>query len=562
MYKEFFHLVDEPFRMTPDTRYLFRSRRHEEAISSLLYGIGEKKGFIVITGEIGTGKTTLCRALLNQLDPHTKTAIILNPSLSASELLHAIVDDLGIELKKKEPTQKELMDTLNAFLIEQARAGGNVAVIIDEAQNLDVNVLEFIRMLSNLETEQEKLLQLILVGQPELNEILKMDRLEQLRQRIAVRYHITPLERDEIPEYIRHRLKIAGNERAVSFEKGAVDAIAEYTGGTPRLINIICDKCLLAAYALETKTVTEAIARKAIVDHEGPVYRPTSERRQRAAASLGAAEIGEESWEEDRIPDAAVSPSRPGNIVGGVLLGVLAAGIVLVILHSAGLRGRVDEQRRLPRSPAVATPASPSKKDSTKSVWTEKAVEKSTEPEVVTAAGEVLRLWGADPKAKNFAEAGMAAVPVMTDLPTLAAINLPALIKVLDKQEKEVALVGVTPTSYEFYRGGEGGSEPIVRYPRVTLDREGLVNARIPLPANFAFTTASPADPRLSKMLDDALERLGVVVPWKNRRREPLARRVLRFQSAAGLPVDGVVGPLTWCALVSYSHPEYPSLRK
>ena len=268
MYKAFFHLSDEPFRMTPDTRYLFHSRRHEEAISSLIYGISQKKGFIVITGDIGTGKTTLCRALLNQLDPKTRTAVILNPSLSRTELLHAILDDLGIDLKEpRTPTPKMLLDRLNEFLIEQAKEGGNVAVIIDEAQNLDPDVLEFIRLLSNLETEQEKLLQIILIGQPELNEVLQLPKLEQLRQRIAVRYHITPLGAEEIPRYIRHRLGVAGNEAAAEFRADAITEIASYTRGTPRLINIICDKCLLAAYAANTRIIDKRIARAAIADH-------------------------------------------------------------------------------------------------------------------------------------------------------------------------------------------------------------------------------------------------------------------------------------------------------
>lgn len=270
MYREFFGLKEKPFNVTADPNFLFLSRKHKEALAHLVYGIKERKGFLEITGEIGTGKTTLCRTLLNQLDNKTtKTAFIWNPSLSRVQLLKAIVNDFGIELKRR--TRMEIILELNKFLIEQLSSSRNVVLIIDEAQNLKSSLLEEIRLLSNLETEKEKLLQIILVGQPELRDKLKSPCLRQLRQRIAVRYHILPLDGDEIRAYIDHRLNIAGSNGSISFTKKAIDEIFKYSNGVPRLINILCDKALLLSYVLEKRKINGNIVRKSIREIEGEI---------------------------------------------------------------------------------------------------------------------------------------------------------------------------------------------------------------------------------------------------------------------------------------------------
>lgn len=270
MYREFFGLKEKPFNVTADPNFLFLSRKHKEALAHLVYGIKEKKGFLEITGEIGTGKTTLCRALLNQLDNETtRTAFIWNPALSPLQLLKAIVDDFGIELKRQ--TRMGIISALNKFLIEQLSAFHNVVLIIDEAQNLKNSLLEEVRLLSNLETEKEKLLQIVLVGQPELREKLNNPSLRQLRQRIGIRYHILPLDRDEIDAYINHRLNIAGSNGNISFSLKAVNEIFKYSQGIPRLINILCDKALLLAYVWERMEIGEDIIRKSIREIEGNI---------------------------------------------------------------------------------------------------------------------------------------------------------------------------------------------------------------------------------------------------------------------------------------------------
>ncbi|MCK5178714.1 MAG: AAA family ATPase [Candidatus Omnitrophica bacterium] len=264
MYKEFYNLKENPFNMTADPDFYFSSLHHKEAFSHLVYGIHQRKGILVVTGEIGTGKTTLCRTLLNHLGEDTKTALILNPNFSELQLLKLIIKDLGIPGNPK--NRLELIEALNDFLLEETALGNNVVLIIDEAQNLTIKQLEHVRLLSNIETEKEKLLQIILVGQPELCDKLKLNELRQLNQRVAVRYHILPLEHHELAAYIKHRLKIANASRKLnqqlSFSDKAIDIIFKNSGGTPRMINILCDRALLAGYISETNTIDEHIIHK------------------------------------------------------------------------------------------------------------------------------------------------------------------------------------------------------------------------------------------------------------------------------------------------------------
>ena len=269
MYESFFGLKERPFNVTADPNFLFFSKKHREAFDHLIYGIKERKGFLEITGEIGTGKTTLCRALLSQFDEKTKTAFILNSNLPEMQLLLAIVADLGLTVKQK--TKINLLFELNKFLIGELKANSNVVLIIAEAQNLKAAQLEQIRLLSNLETDKEKLIQIVLVGQPELREKLNSPELEQLRQRIAVRYHMLPLEKTEVGDYIYHRLRVAGSDGTVVFEPDAIGEIFEYSSGVPRLINLISDRALLLGFTMETKTITLEMIKRSVEEIEGYV---------------------------------------------------------------------------------------------------------------------------------------------------------------------------------------------------------------------------------------------------------------------------------------------------
>ena len=262
MYNEFFGFKEKPFSLVPNPAYLFLSKTHEEAMAHLIYALSQGEGFAEITGEVGTGKTTLCRALLENLDENTESAYIFNPKLDSIQLIKAINDEFDIP--SGSDNVKDLIDTLNAFLIEKKADGKDIVLLIDEAQNLSREVLEQLRLLSNLETSQYKLLQIILVGQPELKEMLESPDLRQLRQRITLSCHLSPLTFRETKEYIIHRLRTAALNHVTDFAPGAIRKIYRYSSGIPRLINIACDRALIVAYGSSQKKITGKIAGNAI----------------------------------------------------------------------------------------------------------------------------------------------------------------------------------------------------------------------------------------------------------------------------------------------------------
>jgi general secretion pathway protein A len=268
MYNEFYGFSESPFNITPDPRFLFYSRRHQEAFDHLVFGIQERKGFIQLTGEVGAGKTTLCRALLERLGSEVRTALILNPCLTQTQLLRAILMELGIKARRD---RASCLQDLNSFLLEQVAEGHDVVLIIDEAQDLGLDLLEQVRLLSNLETDQRKLLQIVLVGQPELRDQLSKRRLRQLRQRITVRYHLSPLNFDETEQYIHYRLHVAGGNSRPDFSRWALRRIHRYACGVPRLINAVCDKTLLCGYVKGTDRLRLRHVRRAISELEGRI---------------------------------------------------------------------------------------------------------------------------------------------------------------------------------------------------------------------------------------------------------------------------------------------------
>jgi general secretion pathway protein A len=264
MYLEFYGLKEAPFSITPDPRYVFLSERHRDALAHLLYGIGKggSGGFVQLTGEVGTGKTTLCRLLLEQLPENTRVALVLNPKLSPVELLETICEELKLDIAERRGSLKGLVDTLNAYLLDAYAQGLRVVLIVDEAQELSVDALEQVRLLTNLETPTQKLLQIILLGQPELRGKLNKPELRQLAQRITARYHLTPLDRDETEAYVRHRIAVAGGAR-LPFSRLGLRALYQRSGGVPRLINVIADRALMAGFAREQDQIGERLVDRA-----------------------------------------------------------------------------------------------------------------------------------------------------------------------------------------------------------------------------------------------------------------------------------------------------------
>jgi general secretion pathway protein A len=270
MYDAFYGFQEPPFNITPDPRFLFFSDRHREAFNHILFGIRERKGFIQLTGEVGAGKTTVCRAILEELGPNVRTALILNPCLTRTQLLRAVLAEFGLKTPGK-ADRVTCLGILNQFLLDQVAAGNDVVLLIDEAQDLDADLLEQVRLLSNMETDQRKLLQIVLIGQPELRDLLDQRHLRQLRQRITIRYHLAPLSRDETEYYIQHRLHVAGGNGRPSFTRWAIRAVHRYAGGVPRLINAVCDKTLLCGYVAGTDELQVRHVRRAIRELEGKV---------------------------------------------------------------------------------------------------------------------------------------------------------------------------------------------------------------------------------------------------------------------------------------------------
>lgn len=315
MYTKHFGLLEAPFSITPDPQYLYMSDRHREALAHLVYGIGGGGGgFVVLTGEVGTGKTTICRCLLKQLPADVDVALVLNPKLTAVELLATVCDDLGLRYAPETTSLKVLVDTLYRYVLDAHERGRRTVLIIDEAQNLSAEVLEQVRLLTNLETTKEKLLLVILIGQPELNTALQQPELRQLSQRVTARYHLEPLGPHETEAYIAHRLEVAGVRKTI-FRTSAIREIHRLSKGVPRLINVMCDRALLGAYAGDQRTIDVATIRKAGREVLGSGTRVTRRRVAVAVAvavALAAAVVSAVAWARGDVAGRGrTGPVRP-----------------------------------------------------------------------------------------------------------------------------------------------------------------------------------------------------------------------------------------------------------
>lgn len=315
MYEDYYGFTEKPFSLTPDPKYLFKSEAHANAYELLQYALRRREGFVVITGDIGTGKTTLCRALREEIDRNTFSALVLNPFLSEEDLLKLILQDFGVVSREDvkrgrlaHVSKQELIETIYDFLLSLLPLRASAVLIIDEAQNLPMPVLEQIRILSNLETDKDKLLQIVLVGQLNLQPLLKAPQMRQLDQRVSIRYQLQPLTADEVASYVSHRLTIAGGSASVAFQPKALDMVHRRTGGIPRLVNLVCDRSLLAAYSARTNRVTPDMVYQAAENLELIEDRPARFGWFRRRASVVAAAAG-----------ATVSLAVAGSLVVPVL---------------------------------------------------------------------------------------------------------------------------------------------------------------------------------------------------------------------------------------------------
>ena len=330
MYLSFFGLNEKPFAITPDPRYLYLSERHAEALAHLLYGVNESGGFIQLTGEVGTGKTTVVRTLLSRVPQHADVAVILNPRVTPVEFLLTICEELGLDIADADrDSVKQMVDALNRRLLSAHAEGRRIIVIVDEAQNLTPEVLEQVRLLTNLETPTQKLLQIILIGQPELRELLDRTELRQLAQRITGRYHLEPLSQEETRGYVRHRLRVAGAAEDI-FTSSALAEVHRLAGGIPRVINVTCDRALLGAYTQETRTVTAPLVRAAAGEVYGRRYVPLWLGWLAGALGLagvaGAAFVGWQMW-QGQISTWHVFSAKPSHTVASPTPAVAAVAV-------------------------------------------------------------------------------------------------------------------------------------------------------------------------------------------------------------------------------------------
>ncbi len=442
MYLRFFGLTEKPFAITPDPRYLYLSERHAEALAHLLYGINESGGFIQLTGEVGTGKTTVVRTLLSRVPHHADVAVILNPRVTPVEFLLTICEELGVDIAAGDRNSvKQMVDALNRRLLTAHAEGRRIIVIVDEAQNLSAEVLEQVRLLTNLETPTQKLLQIILIGQPELRELLDRTELRQLAQRITGRYHLEPLSREETSGYVRHRLRVAGATEEI-FTPSALSEVFRLARGIPRVINVTCDRALLGAYTQEERRVTAALVRRAAGEVYGRRFLAPWLAWVAAAAALaglaGAAFGGWQLWQRQIAPLHALgaSPHVPAHATPAPAAAQTSAPI------------------------AAAAPAAPS----INALLASNAANTSD----AAAYRRLLSLWGTamgddkDPCGQA-AKAGLSCLDQRGSWAQVRALNRPAILTLTDDQGQRhyVVLSGLDDKFATLYLGEHNERLPL-----------------------------------------------------------------------------------------------------
>jgi general secretion pathway protein A len=543
MYTAHFGLGENPFSITPDPHFLYLSARHREALAHLLYGAGEAGGFVQITGEIGTGKTTVCRAFLEQLPERVDVALILNPALTAPELLQAICTELRVAMPAQRHSVRALIDAINAYLLETHARGRRTVLIVDEAQNLRPAVLEQIRLLTNLETHKLKLLQIFLLGQPELRELLARPELRQLAQRITARYHLVPLTRRETADYVHHRLAVAGCNRRI-FSAAALRRLYRESRGIPRLINILCDRALLGAYAQDHQRVGAATVHQAARELRGEPRRHPA-LRWGATAALVLAAIGA----------LAISAPRWGENLSERLAGLTGAPAE-----------RSAERRAAESTPHPAAEPAPLRVGEEPSAVATLSPTRAAPAPSVSAAGmtqadaeqRLLAAWtlpSAGPRAGGLCEQaaaqGLRCHAASGRWADLRQINRPALLELeAEEGRRHALLVRLDDDTAALEIGGEPHSFPLEAVERHWTGAY-LLLWRPPLPQVRLIAPGSSGEAvRWLRRSLDRIEGAQVPAPAEADHFDTLlAERVRAFQHARGLDADALVGRETMVRL-------------
>jgi general secretion pathway protein A len=550
MYAAYFGLGQEPFSIAPDPRYLYMSERHREALAHLLYGLGAGGGFVLLSGEIGTGKTTVCRLFLEQIPADCNVAYIFNPKLTVIELLQSICDEFHIAVAPGDhpPTVKDYLDPLNEFLLRQHAGGRNNVLIIDEAQNLSAEVLEQLRLLTNLETSERKLLQIILIGQPELRAMLARPELEQLAQRVIARFHLDAMTAPETAEYIQHRLEVAGLARPLPFDRRALQRIHQLARGVPRRVNLLCDRALLGAFATGQAVADRRTVEKAASEVFGPAPRGAPPW-PRAAAVLGlglAAGAGlyaaANQWlAEPATTMAAATPVRavapaPATPAASVAHGQRAAGLVPVVASA-------------PAEPAPVAASSP--------------------PELLSDADEAWRelakSWGVELPAGaapcDVAQRrGLQCFTHALSLPLIRELGRPGILT-LDAGSGSPRYAVLTALTRDTATLRAGGTEQTVTVAALAARWQGAFSTLWKTPPGYT-PRAAPTAATIDWMAAGLAQASGATAPTAHRGVDPSLRGELKsFQTAQGLAADGQPGPMTFMQLNRAAGVAEPRLR-
>ena len=540
MYTDFFGLNEKPFSITPDPRYLFMSERHGEALAHLVYGVTESGGFMQLTGEVGTGKTTLVRTLLlNRMPSNADVAVVLNPQISAREFLITICEELGIDLPRERDSMKALIDTLNRHLLDAHAEGRRTILVVDEAQNLAPDVLEEVRLLTNLETAKQKLLQIILIGQPELRDLLARNDLRQLAQRITGRYHLEPLSRDETAKYIEHRLKVAGALGEV-FDPGAKHEVFRLSQGVPRLINVICDRALLGAYAVESRRVNRRMIRRAAGEITGEPVRSGLPRWALPVFGTAVAMVIALSF-------LATLDERRATIDSSIDMPVAVAApqpevIVEPMPESQPEPAQQEDQATLNEQLQMAAELT------------------STEAAMMT----LLQVWGVDYErgrrgCTQAEEQGYECVFQRGSWSGLRQYDRPAVLTLIDGKgaAHDVVLTAIEGASVELSIGGVAVTHPLAEVSDMWFG-EFLLLWRPPLgsPEPLGPGSAGPAVAWLRDSLAAIDDRYRSANPASELFDADLAARVRAFQQDNRLDVDGIAGHQTQIIINTLLEPD------
>jgi general secretion pathway protein A len=560
MYTQFFKLNQAPFSIAPDPRYLFMSERHREALAHLLYGVGGGGGFVLLTGEIGAGKTTVCRCFLEQIPDNCNVAYIFNPKQTAGELLKSICDEFRIALPASAghaPTIKDHVDALNDYLLTAHASGRNNVLIIDEAQNLSADVLEQLRLLTNLETNDRKLLQIVLIGQPELRTMLARPELEQLAQRVIARYHLDSLSPEETVRYVLHRLAIAGPGAASPFSQGLMRKIHQLTKGVPRRINLLCDRALLGAYAEGRHEVTAKIVRKAAAEvfdaeHAAPA-RHTAWRHALAGLLVGVALVGGAllaSGQRFVFPEFAVAPKRPDVAVRAPASAQTRSGSMPVAAASsqaASVAEIMGAAQAAATAGAIMPAAIPVRSD-LNGVITDAARDDKV------LYREMAQMWGVTlPEGEPCTvavEKKLHCYKSARGLVEIRQLDRPAVLALADSEGKPfyALLTGMNNASATLRIGGLSYSVGVIALGGHFL---GDFTTFRGAPANFRErVNVGDRGDDVDWIATQLAKLNGVKGPEAGQPFDKsMARQVRDFQLAQGLRADGVVGPRTFMLL-------------